>query len=128
MADNYYQCTPVTSLKASKKEAEELIGMLESNSEEEYHGFRGEYYEEDNEFYMYCEDGGDADELPEEFLKKLGQLISKTGRKFLEFGYAFYCSKMRPGEFGGGRFRIDTDGNIHYPAEAWDDEVKGEAK
>ena len=30
---------------------------------------------------------------------------------------------MRPGEFGGGQFRIHTDGTIKYPDNVWNDKV-----
>jgi len=122
MANNYSQCTPVEALKASKKEAHALIELLHAGQEEtdDPHGYTGEYYENDNQFYMYAEDYENSENLPESFLKELGKLIAKTRRKYWEFGYAFTCDKMRPGEFGGGQFRIHTDGRIEYPEIKWE--------
>ena len=119
MANNYYQCTPVQALKVTRKEAVELIDLLNPEEEDTFHGFIGEHYEKENTFYMYCEEGGDPDELPKPFLKKLGKLIAKNKLKYLEFGYCFYCDKMRPGEFGGGEFRISIKGEIIYPKINW---------
>jgi len=121
MADNYTQCTPECALKATKEEADNLIKLLDNQDIENdvCHGFRGEYYEETGKFYMFAEDNTNEGDLSEEFLKTLGKLIKKNTLPYLEFGYACTCSKMRPGEFGGGYFRINTKGEILYPELKW---------
>ena len=122
MADNYYQCTPVQALKATREESVKLIELLQDDEESDrYNGFTGEYYDKDGQFYMYAEDSGDTDGFSEDFLAELGKLIAKNRMLYLEFGYAFTCSKMHPGDFGGGRFRIYVDGTLVYPRDTWPD-------
>jgi len=120
MANSYSQCTPECVLKATKKEAENLIKLAQYTEEQEdageYHGFSFEYY---NGFYMYAEDNFDVSYFGTDFLKALGKLIKKNKMEYLLFGYAYTCSKLRPGEFGGGEFRIYTDGKIKYPTIIW---------
>lgn len=131
MANNYAQCTPHTSLECTKEQALKLIDILELEVEgqEDYvndiygepneHGFKGEYYE-DGTFYMYSEDYFDTDYLPKEFTKELGKIIRENDLPYLEFGYAITCDKLRPGEFGGGNFRIYPDSKVLYPTITWD--------
>ena len=78
MADNYCQCTPTQALKATKKEAYELIKLLEKETEDAYHGFRGDYYKKDKEFYMYAEDSMDETQFSKAFLLALARLIKKN--------------------------------------------------
>jgi len=117
MSNNYSQCTPDTALETTKEEGKRLCELLNSEDDGDYHGFQGELiYEDDTcEFYMYADDGMYVEDLPEEFLKELGKLIAKNNRGFLTFGYACTCDKMRPGEFGGGEFRITKAGEVVYP-------------
>lgn len=118
MANNYCQCTPDRALKVTEKEAELLKTLMElPETEDDRHGFRSEYY--DGRFYMFAEEYTNEDNLPKEFLKELGKIIAKNKMKFLEFGYAVFCSKLRPGEFGGGSFRVTSTGKILYPKITW---------
>lgn len=119
MANNYRQCAATEELKCSKAEAQELANLLESGDENlEDAGFDFEY--DGTSLYLYAEEFGDENCLPQDFRTKLGELISKNGVDYLEVGYAFTCSKMRMGEFGGGTFRIMSDGSLVYPTIVWE--------
>jgi len=119
MANNYSQVAAVTTLVCTEEEAT-IIKELLAKSEEEgdtYHGFTTEFSR--GELYLFAEESGTPEELPEEALEFIGKLITKNNLPYLEFGYAFTCSKMRPGEFGGGQFRIYPSGVIVWPGIVW---------
>jgi len=119
MSNNYFQCTPTNSLKATKEESDELRALLEEAGEDVFHGCTIEYDENSKYFYLYFEEG-EPSELPTPFLKTLGKLIRKNRMRYLEFGYAVYCDKMEPGEFNGGSFRITSGGKFWYPTITWE--------
>jgi len=124
MANNYVQCTPAQALKATKEEADILIRLAEQSEDEcNIHGFTFEYYKKHKSFYMYAGGCGDENNLPEPFLTALGKLIQKNKLPYLIFGNAFTCDKMHPGQFGGGSFRIHTDGYVEHPEIVWDNKV-----
>lgn len=120
MANNYTQCTPDRSLKCTKQQAHKLISLLnEEEGEDICHGFIGEYYSKDGEFYFYAETSGSPEELPKKFTKLLGTLMTKNKVPYVTIGGAFYCDKLRPGEFGGFDCRIYPDGEIVWPKIMW---------
>lgn len=116
MADNYWQCTPTQDLAATKEEATALHLALAPGQDFDYdHGFQIEFDKDEGRVYVFAEAYGDPWSLSEAATKLLGVLIEREGLPYLEFGYAFTCSKMRPGEFGGGKFRIYPDGSLVFP-------------
>lgn len=128
MANNDCQCTAYDSLACSRKDADDLAELLEENPEvDEYHGFCLEIDDTDSEnisVYLYAEDFGATESLSKQFLDKLGQIIAANNLPYLEFGYAFTCSRLRPGEFGGGTFRVYTDGKLEYPVTTFPRDIK----
>ena len=113
MADNYSQATPHELLNCTEEEHKELSEALNPDEDYDFHGFEASKY--DGFFFFYAEESYDEDSLPEVFLNLLGKLIKKNSLNFITIGYCYYCSKMRPEEFGGGTFRIYPDGSIIYP-------------
>jgi hypothetical protein len=116
-------------LKCSKEEHAALVRALGTGSDErdQWHGFEAcEWSENAPEFYMYAKEHGEVDELPAEFLELLGRLMPANHRKYVEIGTAFYCDKMRPGEFGGTECRITPEGKIIRPEIVWPKKVQDE--
>ncbi len=130
MSNSYSQHAMEFPLKGDFIEFEKLKALLDSDREKEEnanrsHGFEIEFIKDNDletigEIHLYAEHFGDVDDLPSSFRKALGKLIKKNGLPWLQFGYACYADKMRPSEFGGGDYRIDTKGNIIYPLIIWE--------
>lgn len=131
MANCYGLVSAEEVVKCSKKDFDALKKQLcedNDNEQRENSGFDVEFYEGENgyvrngalpkgngktgEMYMFAEEYGDPGCLSEVFLKKLGKLIKKAGKEYLEFGTAYYCDKLRVGSCGGGAFRVYADGKL----------------
>ncbi len=74
---------------------------------------------EEGKLFVFSEESGDESCIPEVALKKLGAIIKKAGKEFLEFGYACYSDRMFVGSAGGGAFRITADGEIQHASTVW---------
>jgi len=119
MANNYSQCAALTDLKCSEIEFDELFNLLYLDEDNEPHGFALEYDDRGKSAYMYAEEYMNTENLPSKFLEQLGNIIDNNKLEYLEFGYAYTCDKMRMGEFGGGYFRIASNGEIIFPTLTW---------
>lgn len=65
---------------------------------------------EDTHVIFFCEENGNIDamvELLQEFLAKF------RPDEFLSFTWSYTCSKMRPGEFGGGGALVGSNSVLH---------------
>jgi hypothetical protein len=119
MANNYNQVAAIKSLTCTDAESLEIAQVLNNDAETKdcYHGFEIEY--SGDQLYIFAEESGTPEELSEEVRKLIGKLITKNELPYLQFGYAFTCSKMRMGEFGGGEFRIYPNGDLVWPFVIW---------
>lgn len=123
MANNYTQHAANQTLIGCKETYDILLKGLEED-EDQYHGFSLDFYPiaddpNSGEIYLYAEEVGNPDDLPQSFLELLGGLIENNKLQYLEIGFACTCDKMRVGEFGGGSYRINTKGDIVYPETKW---------
>lgn len=73
----------------------------------------------DDQLFIVSEESGDESCIPDIALKKLGEIIQKAGKEYLEFGYANYCDRPLPGSRGGGSFRITAAGEIKHASTVW---------
>jgi len=96
MANNYAPMAAESALECSKEDYDELISKLDPK--EGSCGLEIEY--EGDSLYLFSYEGYFHDDIPEAFWEKLGEIIKKNKMKYLQFGEAFYCDKMRSGEFG----------------------------
>ena len=126
MADNYSQCTPDRGLRCTEAQSDALEKALDVADEDDGHGFECDY--DGEEFYFYAEDYVNMDALPSAFLKLVGELLTEQGLPYMQLGYAYTCSKMRTGEFGGGYARIYPDGKLVWPETLWPGENKRRRK
>jgi len=126
MANYYRNVTAFEVLRASKRDFEALAkvwepeGYDEDGFEKEASGLVVIYDKDEKGLYIYSEESGDIERVPAEALKKLGEIIEKAGKPFLEFGWADYCDRPRPGSSGGGEFRVYPDGSVKYPSVVWE--------
>jgi len=124
MANNYSQHAMHDTLQCSKEDFENLHTLLE-NCEDAGHGFTIEFYPdgdeatENGQLYIFAEDIGNEDALSDEFLDALSKIIKKNNLSYIVLGVAHTCSKMRPGDFGGGDYRITAKGGFSYPQIIW---------
>ena len=71
---------------------------------------------EDTTYYLYAEDGlGEADLV---FLQWVIEDMPPE-IKWITAEFAYSCSKMRPGEFGGGAWFITRDGTETFFTGSW---------
>ncbi len=97
--------------------------LLESLLKEDYdlHGFE---IINDDDFYMYAPDEGNENFLSKKFLIEFGKLIESNDLPFIEFSYACVVQNETPSSDTcyGGEYRINTKGEIIYPAKKnlWD--------
>jgi len=118
MADYYTTIVATESLQCSQEQYERLLEILEDDALTEFfHGF-GIELDEDS-LYITAEDNGDPDALPEQFLQEIGKLLQEQGSPYLEFAMSFTCSKLRQDGFGGGYFRITSQGKLVFPELVW---------
>jgi len=119
MANYYTTIVATETLKCSEEQYERLQEVLEDDSVTAFsHGFVVELCE-DNRLYITAEDNGDPDALPEQFLQEIGKLLQEQGSPYLEFAMSFTCSKLRQDGFGGGYFRITSQGKLVFPELVW---------
>ncbi len=133
MANNYFEIVGDETIPCSEelfKKLEEALtcegesdGDDEAYDEDSYdHGMTVDYY--NGSVHMYSEMNGDLDQLPPAAIEVIKQILAKAGRPHWQFGYHYYCDKMRPGEFGGGFFRIMAAGEVVECERFWPDQWK----
>ncbi len=71
------------------------------------------------EMHIYAEESGNP-ELVAAFLQQYLERFQPTGS--LSFSWAFTCSKMRPGEFGGGAAFVTAKGIKFIDTASWAEE------
>jgi hypothetical protein len=129
---NYYtDITAEKALKCSLEEALELMKLLTPNEPTKVDGgealtathgdscLSAEYYPKEQEIYFFAENYGDSSAIPDEFIARLGALLTKLGLPHLEFGVAFTGDRHDPGSHGGTCFRISAEGRMVEPKLAW---------
>lgn len=125
--------TPEEGLPCSKKEADAITILLEEEDPAddcESSGFQ--FVFEPPAFgvgrrgmgYLEAEEYGTWDALPDAVLRRIGKLIARAGKPYLECGVAFTGSRMRVGSHGGTAFRIYADGSIVNRIESWPEAVR----
>lgn len=121
MANNYCEVVCDDGIPCDDTDYERLLEALEVDEDdpEHFHGLSA--YCDAGVLFMnsWDDEYGDLDRLPERALEVLGEIITKAGLKYWQFGEAYTCSKPRPGEFGGSKVRINADGSIEYPELVW---------
>lgn len=122
MADYYTIIAATETLSCTQKQFEELLECLgdEAPGDEAYHGFSIEMCH--GEAFIFAEECGNPEDLPERFLEKLGQMLHEQGKPYLEFAMSFTCSKLRQDGFGGGYFRVTDKGKLVFAKIAWPEE------
>ena len=121
MANNYTTHTAEESVPCSAEDLAALRALLaQTDEEDDGDGPHGMAIDGETEAYLYCDDeSSNASALPERFLKKFGEVLTKAGKPWLEIGYAHTCDKASPGSHGGGSCRIYPDGTLVYPKIVW---------
>lgn len=133
MANNYSQHAANEVLIGCKETYDSLLDALkngrtiegEKEEDELYHGFSLDFYPvaddpNSGEVYLYAEETGNEGELPDEFLILFGELIKANSLPYLEIGFACTGSKMRVGAFGGGSYRINSQGKLIFQTITWE--------
>lgn len=126
MSNCYRIVTAEESVKCSKKNFLALQKLWEPEGYDaegfclETSGIELEYIPEEKGLYLYSEEFGDIDNVPEAALKKLGEIIKAAGKEYLEFGVAEYCDRARADSANGGRFRVYANGTVKHPKRTWD--------
>jgi hypothetical protein len=121
MANNYSQAVATNTIPCSRELYQELEGVLEEEVEdlEEEHGFEVDLEEGQLHMFTRSECSWEVHALPLRAREIMGRILEAAQLPWWEFGYHFYCDKARPGEFGGGRFRIHRDGSIEFAGMSW---------
>lgn len=78
-----------------------------------------EFYPKVSDLFVYGEQYASLDVIPTKFIKELGKVLKLQGRKFLEFGIAYTCSRTCPGSHGGDTFRITDSGKLVMAERSW---------
>lgn len=114
MANYYTHIVGRELLPATEDEFNKLVELLNKAEEENdaMHGMNAEYV--DGCIHMYDDESGTLEEFTDEILHFLGELISKAGWPYWEFGVCWYCDKRRPEGFGGTTARIYPDGGLAF--------------
>lgn len=123
MANNYQQSSFLIDLR-SEEEGKFLIEKMEDyesivngdyDEDREFteqekqvyeEGWGWSYEKEGNQLVIFCEEGGQIDvmtELLQNFLRKF------RPNEYIIFTWSYTCSKMRPGQFGGGGVLVTED-------------------
>lgn len=71
--------------------------------------------------YLYAEDCGQPDEIPEPVLARLAEILRAADLPHVEFGFACTSDRLSPGSHSGGAFRITTEGKLVFPEVVWDE-------
>lgn len=125
MANYYTIVTPNQALPCTAEEANAIrLALLDGY---DCHGFTFNYFPplRDEPFagvgegVLCAEEMADLSELPDDALAMIGDLITRVGLPWLQFGVAHTCSKVRVGSHGGTSFRILASGTIEEPALIW---------
>lgn len=118
MANNYSIVTAEDLIPCGSEDGK-LLEQIFSMDGPDYHGLSAEYCADYGGVFIFAEECGNVDELPEHALAMIGKLLKKANLPYIEFGVAFTCDKIRPGSHGGTRFRIDDEGRIVDPILTW---------
>jgi len=126
MANNYTHTVGANTVKCSEEDFERLHAALlvaEDEEDDEYYVWHGMVVERHvDHIHMYSAESGSVDELPRAVLDLIGEILTKAGEDYWEFGVCWECSRKRPGEFGGSAVRITKKGNLIYRKETWPEE------
>lgn len=116
MANSYFVVTAEEEVKCSKKEHKALIDLINEQEDEGdvSCGLSFEYDDKTKGMYIFSDESANPDDLSKEALEMIGKMIKKSGKKYLELGYANYCDRPRMGSAGGGAFRIYPNGEMVF--------------
>ena len=124
MANNYTLFSTVIPLcKGKEIEAKEWWGNIQDPTESDDWWANPSIEFSQNEFvYVYSEESGDVERTAHLFQE---YLVTFDIDDFIRFEFAYTCSKMRAGEFGGGVCIITKSEQFWCNSGSWlPDEIK----
>lgn len=125
MSNYYTEMTATETIHATKNDFEEISkipGFDKTNNTTLKHDtscISVEFVEKEQQIYLYAEESFDSNEIPDLFIKLIGEILKKQGKKHLECGISFHGDKPCPNSHGGTAIRFLANGTIINPITTW---------
>lgn len=116
---NHYSIVTAEDMIPCSKEDGELLEQILATDGPDFHGFSAEYYPDAKGVFIFAEECGCVEDLPESAFEHIAKLLKKSELPYIQFGMAFTCDKVRPNSHGGTNFRINDKGQIIDPILTW---------